>query len=539
MVAKNVLLVDDDLAMVRLLSRWLEGAGYQVRSAENGREAIAQIEAHCPEIVITDWEMPLMNGLELCQWIRTAHLPHYVYTIMLTMRTASADMIKALQAGADNFAKKPVDKDELLVRILSGQRLLELEHRLRSLASIDGLSGLLTRAAFHERLQAEWRLARRQRSRLACVMLDIDFFKRINDTHGHAAGDEVICAVADTLRGSCRASDLICRYGGEEFCVLLTNTTPGAAFDWALRVKDAIAAVRIPRPDCPPLSAAASFGVAELTDDAVSPQQLVEMADQALLVAKRAGRNRVVDFHQMSLPPALAASRNDLAGLLRNVSARSVMTTIVASLRKEDPVGSAARLFLHFRINSAPVVDAAGNLVGVLSEKDCMAIMLQPQWWEMKIKDVMKTSVVCYDEETSALAIYEFLSRVAMRGVVVVKEGRPTGLINRSSLLRFLLNAVAAARTGQPPFDSRSFAERDLLDGANPRDQIERAVQSLVDEAQDLQDRLPNYGHDLAPCVVGGASRLQELVNDLLACSNLAHEPQSTLCTADAWQSSA
>src|SRR5207249_8672121 len=126
------------------------------------------------------------------------------------------------------------------------------------------------------------------------------------------------------------------------------------------------------------------------------------------------------------------------------IPARNVMTSIVAPLSESHSVATASNYFLRFRIPSAPVVDPHGQLVGVLSEKDLMSIMLGPHWWTIPIKDVMKRNVVCYEEETPALTIYEFLARVAIRGVVIVDHGRPTGLITRGCLLRISMNLFAA-----------------------------------------------------------------------------------------------
>src|SRR5690606_15905122 len=108
----NILLVDDDPAMLRLLAKWLESEGYSVRRANNGAEAIEAIKSDCPDILVTDWEMPQMDGMELCRWVRRDDLPHYVYTIFLTVRSGSSDMVCGLEAGADDFLKKPVDRGE-------------------------------------------------------------------------------------------------------------------------------------------------------------------------------------------------------------------------------------------------------------------------------------------------------------------------------------------------------------------------------------------------------------------------------------------
>lgn len=537
----KVLLVDDDPAMLRLLSKWLETSGYRVTRAADGAEAARLIQSDPPQILVTDWEMPGMDGLELVSWMRSQALPNYVYTIFLTVRSGAADIIRSLEAGADDFLKKPVDKEEMLARLKAASRVVEMEQRLSLLAKTDAMTGLATRRTFYEFANREWGRAQRYQFPLACVMLDIDFFKRINDTHGHPCGDEVIRSIARVLSENCRASDVVCRYGGEEFCILLPETNEENAALWADRTRQRIAALRVMH-DGKSLAVSASLGVAERLADTATPQALVDAADQALLVAKRSGRDRVVRFR--SLTASVAAPRdesaNDPAAILRNVPAQDAMTTIVASLYEGDTVGAASEYFLRFRISSAPVVDGDGKLVGVLSERDVMAIMLWPNWHLTKIKDVMKTNVVCYEEDTPALVVYEFLCRVTIRGAVIVKNSQPTGIITRSSLLRYFTNSLAVNRHADA-HDPRAEAADQLVtavaSSARPQQRINQAVQALVAEAQDLQRRLSEQSSELVPCVVGGASRIQELVNDLLAYSRYAQceapDPAPLVATED------
>jgi two-component system, cell cycle response regulator len=234
--SNKVLLVDDDPSMLRLFSRWMKSAGYCMRHASDGQQALRAIETECPDFLVTDWEMPHMSGLELCRRVRELDLPQYVYILFLTAKKTSDETIAGLEVGANDFLSKPMSKAELLARMRAGHRMLQWERRLREIAHSDPLTGLLTRRTFFESLAREWERAKRSRRPIACVMVDIDFFKRINDTHGHLAGDVVLKAVARELSACSRKTDLVCRYGGEEFCVMLPETKDHDAALWAEQI---------------------------------------------------------------------------------------------------------------------------------------------------------------------------------------------------------------------------------------------------------------------------------------------------------------
>jgi two-component system cell cycle response regulator len=507
----HVLVVDDDPAILRLLDKWLSAAGYRVSLSSDGATALSAIDAACPDFLVTDWEMPGgISGLELCEHVRRSDLPHYVYTVMLTGRNDADDRILALQSGADDFTHKPVDRVELLARLKAGSRIVELERRLSQLANSDPLTGLATKRTFHEHLEREWKRARRYRTKLSCVMLDIDFFKRINDSYGHPAGDEVIRVIANVLTETCRASDYVGRVGGEEFCVVLTETDEENAVMWAERLRKRVGGIAIKFADRT-LKVTISLGVAQLTDDTKNAAQLVDHADQSLLAAKHAGRDRVVCGGELlRISAACKDPANDAGAIFNGVKARDVMTTIVASLSSDATIGKAAQYFLRFRFSSAPVVNAQGKLVGFLSEKDVMNVLLWPDCWTRHISDVMKSNVVCYDEDEPILSIYEFLCRVPIRSVVIARDGKPTGVISRGTLLRWFSNLVVSRQSsGQSSDETAADDDRGQL--ALTAKAIARQVEEMraVLEGDDIED--------VTPHVIGGASRIQELVTDLLA----------------------
>jgi diguanylate cyclase (GGDEF)-like protein len=508
----RVLLVDDDPDTLALLTGWLESAGYHVSQAANGEQAMAAIEARCPHYMVTGWDMPVMDGPELCRQMRARELPHYVYTLFLTSRQESSDMVTALEVGADDFLHKPVAKEELIARLRAGSRVLEMERRLCMLANSDPLTGLNNKRMFFEHFEREWSRAKRHNINLSCVLIDIDFFKRINDTYGHPTGDVVLKNLAKVLGTGCRQSDIVCRYGGEEFLVLLPETNEEQATLWAERMRETLRATDV-KVDGAKLQLTASFGVAQLMPEIERAEELVDRADQCLLVAKRSGRDRVVQH--ASLRHLIEIHRNPNTGygaIFSGVTARDVMTTIVAGLHQDATVGGAAEYFLRFRINSAPVVDLRGKLIGFVSDKDLMNVLLWPDCWNRPILDVMRPNVICYEEDTPILVIYEFLCRVAIRSVVVVVDGAPTGLIHRGSLLRWFSNSVAQRRAAANPSP--------LDETFDLRDRLADVAGALAHQASVLKTNLEHAPTgELIAHLVGGTSRVQELANDLLAFS--------------------
>ena len=432
----KVLLVDDDPAMLRLLSRWLEKAGYAVSSVVDGQEALDAIEADCPDFLITDWEMPRVNGLELCRQLREMSLAHYIYTIFLTARTGAAEMIAGLESGADDFLTKPVAEGELLARLQSGSRVLEVERQLSRMAHTDFLTGLVTQRTFYECLGKEWHRSARLQLPLSCVMMDLDFFKQINDVYGHLGGDSVLKCVAELLLDTSRASDTVCRFGGEEFCILLPETDESDAVVWAERARLRLGALRIPK-ELKDMRVTGSFGVAQRRNDIPDAEGLVELADQALLCAKRMGRDRVIRYAAMvdrAKPKLYSADWHD--EVFNDMRARDVMSPLLVFLREDNSIDEAAQFFLQSGILSMPVLNADGALTGFISEKDIMAATLSADCWRQTLSSIMRPNVICYEEDTPIRVIYEFLCRVSICGVVITKNGQPSGVVNRSSLLR-------------------------------------------------------------------------------------------------------
>ena len=313
-MAKSILVVDDDPMIRRLLEKHLTTAGYEVVSACDGREALEILLAGGPKLLVTDWIMPEMDGLELCQAVLEAEGIGFVYTIMLTAQSDREQIVEAFDVGIDDYLTKPFDKQELVARVNAGYRLVKLEEglarqqrlivkanaemailngKLERMATVDDLTGLFNRREGMARLQEYWATAYRHGQPLACIMIDIDDFKGFNDTHGHDVGDIVLQSTARTLHGHARMGDSVCRWGGEEFLLICPGTTLAEAEETAERLRQAVEAHRIVCQD-QSLKLTVSVGVAALDETVGSIDVLLRKADQALYQAKGAGRNRVV-----------------------------------------------------------------------------------------------------------------------------------------------------------------------------------------------------------------------------------------------------
>jgi len=297
----KILVAEDDLVTRRMLEAYLGKWGYEVLKASDGQQAwqILQHE-HAPRLAILDWMMPGMDGTSVCREVRELNLQPYTYLILLTTRGFKQDVIEGLESGADEYLTKPFDPFELKARLRSGVRIVELQDRLilaqealREQAMRDALTGLLNRRATLDLFLAEMSRARREKTPLSLMMLDIDHFKPVNDRFGHLMGDEVLCDVARRLRVSARNYDLVGRFGGEEFLIVAPRCRPTDALIQAERLREAVCSHPITLKDTS-LAVTISVGVATaLEPDQLDMEALLNTADQALYRAKEAGRNRV------------------------------------------------------------------------------------------------------------------------------------------------------------------------------------------------------------------------------------------------------
>jgi two-component system chemotaxis response regulator CheY len=289
----EVFLVDDDRVSLQLMRAILTKQGYNVRVASDPIVALREIEKAPPNVLLTDWSMPGMNGGELCQAVRDMELPRYVFTIVLTAN-AQDFVVEALDAGADDFITKPVDPNELAARMNAGRRILDLEDRLKTLSERDSLTGILNRPTFFTQFERAFSAAQASGTELSVVMLDLDRFKSINDIYGHLAGDQVLQQVGSILSQAIDDEMFVGRYGGEEFIVGLPGRDERAAEALTYEIRDRLACQPFDFGASQEYHVSASFGVSGMDASFQKPAQLINSADQNLLTAKRLGRNRTV-----------------------------------------------------------------------------------------------------------------------------------------------------------------------------------------------------------------------------------------------------
>lgn len=302
----RALIADDDRGTAAILAKALKRWSRHLIVAHDGNTAWAALRSdRPPSLAIIDWMMPGIDGLELCRRIRRDPTLAGMYLILLTGRDSRADLIVGLDAGADDYIVKPFDREELRARVQVGIRVVRLQEHLAArvtelqatrdelvrLASTDVLTGLCSRRRWLEVATAEFGRYQRYNRPLALLMADVDFFKRVNDTFGHDVGDDALRQFASVLSLQCRATDVAGRLGGEEFGVLLPETSVQAAQEVARRIVESCRSVAVltPKGD---VHVSCSIGVTEAVRGDGGFDALIRRADEAMYEAKRAGRDR-------------------------------------------------------------------------------------------------------------------------------------------------------------------------------------------------------------------------------------------------------
>lgn len=316
---RRLLVADDDQLIVSQIRQGLSGSEYEFVECADGTEVLSAIRQHHPDLLLLDVEMPGLGGVEVCRIVKAnqgASGFGFIPVILMTARRTGK--VEGLELGADDYLIKPFDMLELSARVKSMLRLKALQdalmeknreldrankeleekrNELLQLSRTDGLTGLINRRHFEERLESEFARSERYRAPLSCFLLDIDHFKKVNDTWGHPFGDVVLREVAGVARRALRDVDVLARYGGEELVALLPETSPEEAWRAAERVRMGVEAMRLTaqtEEGPTTVRCTASIGVSTFPSESVgTAEALVQAADDCLYAAKEGGRNQV------------------------------------------------------------------------------------------------------------------------------------------------------------------------------------------------------------------------------------------------------
>lgn len=321
----RVLIVDDDASMRALVRNVLETVGHQVLEAADGRAGMEMALEFQPQLMIIDWIMPGMTGLELTRALRQTKIGRGIYMLIMTSLDDDDRLIEAFENGVDDFMNKPINPRVLAARLRAGQRVIRLQQeldrdreeirrfaaelavsnrRLQEVALTDSLTGFPNRRYAIERMQQEWSASSRTRRPLSGMVIDVDQFKSYNDTHGHDVGDAVLRQVATSIKGALRAQDIVARTGGDEFLVICPDTGLDAALACAERVRFAVENAPL-TVGAQVLHMSVSIGVATRDTVMTDPDALVKRADQALYLAKNKGRNRIMTAQALRPGPLI------------------------------------------------------------------------------------------------------------------------------------------------------------------------------------------------------------------------------------------
>ncbi|HUT77766.1 MAG TPA: diguanylate cyclase [Polyangia bacterium] len=429
----KILIVSEQRKTLRHLSRFLGALSYRVWQATTTEEALAVLEASPPDFLIADSEPTTPSARELCRMAgrHSRHGP--VYTLLMIQRPQAQEVMQAVEAGADDFLAKPIVYAELLVRLRTGARVLELERRLRQQSGTDRLTGLANREAFEDRLRGELARVRKNGIPPACVLVDVDFLGRVNHAHGVPAGDTVLCSVAGELERLCGPPRAVSCFGGGRFGVLVPESSAAEAAAWAEEVRAALSQWEIDLGG-QTIRLTASFGAAGCEDGVPGAEELVRRASDALQSAKNSGRNCVVRFGQFDDESAAWTDLATPGRLFERTVARDVMTPCTLVLRARQTIEEATALLRQTGLSEVPVVDADGRLVGLLTAETVLDRPADSDASLARVAEVMSSEPARYEEDTPFATLVDFFSRDARSLVVIVRGGRPTGVVTTASL---------------------------------------------------------------------------------------------------------
>ncbi|NLM98261.1 MAG: diguanylate cyclase [Halanaerobiaceae bacterium] len=288
----KILVVEDDEYNMKILKKILKDENYKVYTQSDGKDAVEKAKWARVDAVLLDIMMPEIDGFSVCQLLKEDPETRDIPIIMVTAITEGETLKRAFELGAFDYIKKPIDRIEVLARLSAALEYSEQQKKLQDMAMRDGLTGLYTHTLLLELLEKECSKARRYKTSLAFLMIDIDHFKKVNDTYGHRAGDMILSLVADTLEINSRRSDVVGRYGGEEFGIVLQDISYDNAWIVCERIRSSVENFEYRIGD-KTVKITISIGMAYKESEAEADfEKMITTADKALYQAKKNGRNR-------------------------------------------------------------------------------------------------------------------------------------------------------------------------------------------------------------------------------------------------------
>ena len=306
----RILVIEDSPSQAREITEVLNNMGYDVVWADGGIKGLSMARKEVPDIILLDVVMPDMDGYTVCRWLKLNEETKEIPIIMLTVKSDISDKVEGLEIGANDYLPKPFNERELEARIYAtlrtkslqnelrkrNEELQELLHKVEVMALTDPLTGLYNRRRFYESLKREFATSKRYKHPLTCIMMDIDYFKKINDEYGHMTGDEVLKGLSDLISATVREVDIVSRFGGEEFTVLLPHTTIDKSLIGAERLMDKIRKKTFKREGAK-FKITVSMGISSIDDiKDGNEDDLIRFADIAMYKAKENGRDRIEVF---------------------------------------------------------------------------------------------------------------------------------------------------------------------------------------------------------------------------------------------------
>jgi diguanylate cyclase (GGDEF)-like protein len=484
----------------------VEWEGFEVDSAYQGQEGFELVQRSVAEgrpyaMAFVDIRMP--PGWDGVETVR--HIWEIDPEILIVICSAYSDytwqeLVRELGRN-DRYLilKKPFDNIEVR------QCAMTLTERW-SVSRTDVLTGLLNRRAFHNYLNLEWQRATRHALPLACAMLDLDGFKQVNDKLGHLAGDQVLKSVAQSMQAKCRAGDWVCRYGGDEICVLLPHTSAQEASLWAENTRRTLEASVAIGPSS--ASITVSIGISERLGGEDRMEQLVNRADQALMRAKALGRNRLVLYSPSCETRAEAESPSNRADPWKGVVLRDVMITPVICVDVVATLGQAVECLAQFHVSSAPVVDADGQFVGIVSLNDVFGMLGVDDAWTTPVREIMRRESGYFNDDTPLDVIVSGLATAPSQCAFILREGRPFGMVSRNGLLSYQRSSALSPAENALPTALRISGQLDskrVIEGAK----------AIAQCAMQLSQTPTPQAGATSPSLVSDVARLQVLVDRL------------------------